>query len=89
MQAMRDILARTAAGCGDPALAAPLAWTLAAGPELAPRARCVGLAGGALRLAPVDAAARAQIASVEKELLTVLRRMLGPECRRIEFLPCP
>ena len=89
MRAMRDILAETAARTGNPALAAPLAWMLAAGPELAQRARCQGLVAGALRLAPVDGAARAQIASVEKELVAALRRTLGPECVRIEFLPCP
>jgi hypothetical protein len=89
MKALRDILGETVARTPDPALAAPLAWMLAAGPELAPRAHCQGLAGGALRLRPVDGAARAQIASVEKELVAALRRTLGPECVRVEFLPCP
>lgn len=71
-----------------PGLAPALAWTLAAGPALAPRARCLGLRDGVLRLETGgDDGLRRQIESVAPELLRALNAMLGPgQVQRIAIL---
>lgn len=83
VEALRNILAALprqaeAEVGGDAALT--LAWTLAAGPRLAARARCLELKAGVLHLelaTSSDASARSQIESVRTELLEALRRSLG------------
>lgn len=83
MESFRNLLAALPAQAGDeldPAAAAALAWTLAAGPTLARRARCLGLHQGTLRLAlegPDTAETRRQLESVAPELRQALNRILG------------
>ncbi|MGH9394354.1 MAG: DciA family protein [Terriglobales bacterium] len=73
-----------------PELAPAVAWSLAAGAALAPRARCLSLRDGVLTLEPAAPEAQRQIRSVERELLRELNRMLGPAAvRRLEFAPRP
>ncbi|MGH9413328.1 MAG: DciA family protein [Terriglobales bacterium] len=100
MESVRDILPALMRQGGNrpegealPAAAAgALAWKLAAGEELASRARFADWRAGVLLLQEADAATRAQIESVAPELLRALNRMLPggkrmQACRRIAFLP--
>lgn len=86
---MRDILPALPQSreAMPPALAAALAWKLAAGPDLAARAEVRECREGVLRLHAADAATRAQIEAVLPELLRALNRILPAGCRRITFLP--
>ncbi len=88
MDTLRDILARLPGAEAElppePALA--LAWTLAAGPDLAARARCLGVQHGVLQLQAADAVAARQIASVAAELGRAMNRMLGGE--RVRRVRC-
>ncbi len=88
MDALRDILAKLpgieAELPSEPALA--LAWSLAAGPELAGRARCLGVQHGVLHLQAEDAATARQIASVGAEVGKAMNRMLGAE--RVRQVRC-
>jgi hypothetical protein len=88
VDALRDILAQLAAAEAElpPATAVALAWTLAAGPELAARASGVTLQGGVLHVRARDAAARRQIASVAAEVRSGMNRMLGGE--RVQQVRC-
>ncbi|MGH9519660.1 MAG: DciA family protein [Terriglobales bacterium] len=86
MEALRAILAslpggRTAAEV-DHGAGLTLAWALAAGPRLAPRARCLELRAGILHLelvAGASASTRSQIDSIRGELVAALQRTLGDE----------
>ncbi|HXE30228.1 MAG TPA: DciA family protein [Terriglobales bacterium] len=85
MQRLGDILELLPT---PPELAPVLAWSLAAGPALAPLAQCRGLRDGVLTLLPADAAARRQLASVTPELLLSLNRTLGAgRVQRLQLLP--
>jgi Dna[CI] antecedent, DciA len=88
MDTVRAILASLPAAEPDlpAATAVALAWTLAAGPDLAARARCLGLERGVLRLQARDASARRQIASVAEEVRNGMNRMLGNE--RVRQVRC-
>ena len=77
MEHVGELLRRTAAGLPGGGLGPALAWSLAAGPELAARARFRSLRGGVLTLEAADAGARLQIESVSQELRRALNRMLG------------
>ena len=75
MEALRHILSQLpqAAEAG----AGAMAWALAAGPALAPEARCEGLAQGVLRVRASSPAAARRLAAVRPELERELLAMLG------------
>jgi hypothetical protein len=82
MDALRDILAKLPAAELPAATAVALAWSLAGGPDLAGRARCLGLQHGVLQLQAENAEAMRRIASVEAEVRSAMNRMLGGETVR-------
>lgn len=83
MEALRAILAslpQCAATEVDDDTRLALAWAVAGGPRLAPRARCRELRAGVLYLeitADANGGTRRQLESVRGELLAGLQRTLG------------
>lgn len=86
---MRDIL-RLAVGAipnAEDGVTAALAWALAAGAMLGPRAECVEVRDGVLWLRAKDADAQGAINSISGDLCRSLNRSLPNSIRRIAFLP--
>lgn len=89
MQPMSELLSGVPGAtrrAGSANLGPALAWTLAAGKDLAAQSRCLGLRDGILRIELATPGPRRQLESIASELCVRLNAILGPgQVRRLEF----